>query len=77
MNLPNIPGFAAEASLDRKRGRHYLGVATGVDYAAQVVPQMRCVDIPVFHMAVKDCGPVPCAAHPGYEMKTEWIAVCW
>jgi hypothetical protein len=77
MTLPNIPGFAAEASLDQKIGRHYLGVATGVDYAGQVVPQLRCVHIPIFHHVVKDCGAIPCPAHPGYEIEIEWRDVCW
>jgi hypothetical protein len=78
MNLPNVPGFAAEASLDKKIGRHYLGVATGVDDAGQVVPQMRCLSIPIFRTVVKDCGAIPCPAHPGYEIKTEWKFIgCW
>jgi hypothetical protein len=79
MNLPNIPGFAAEASLHKKIGRHDLGVATGLDYAGQVVPQLRrrCVQIPIFHTVVIDCGPAGCPAHPGYEIQTDWIPVCW
>jgi hypothetical protein len=77
MNLPNLPGFTAEASVDQKIGRQYLGVATGGEDAGQVVPQM-CHYVPIVHTVVRDCGAIPCPAHPGYELEIRWRLIgCW
>lgn len=43
MNIMNMPGFTAEASL-YKASKHYLVVASGTASSAQVVPQYGLCD---------------------------------